>query len=186
MSFVRPLSLLLCLFISPVLYADDETLRRTVTLQPSDGESINLASVELIKQKDGSYTYTISIDDSLFGNHFLAMRPFKCFQGPKQMLCHLPYPYEKTNKLSTSDLQDMEYDLLFIHRKATDYGIDPWNGLYYKLTMDKDAKLIGVLKEVDLDILAAPPDEGITRPITYDQLNDADTSTHSYPKLLIQ
>lgn len=181
--------LLLCLLTTPVLHADEQTIKKTVTLQPVDVESaepIDIASIELVKQKDGTYTYSISMDESKFGNHFLSMRPFKCFQSPKQMLCYLPYPYEKTNTLSATDLQDLEYDLLFIHRKATDYGIDPWNGLYYKLTLDKDANLSGVLKEVDLNILAAPPDEGVTRPITGEQLNEADPDTHSYPKLVIQ
>ncbi|CAA6816185.1 MAG: Unknown protein [uncultured Thiotrichaceae bacterium] len=175
-----------CLLTMPALYADTDTLKRTVTLQPSDGDSIDIASIEFTKRKEGAYTYSIDFDDSKFGNHFLSMRPFKCFEGSKQMLCHLPYPYEKAKTISADDLQDLEYDLLFIHRKSTDYGIDPWNGVYYKLSLDKDATLTGVLKEVDLDILAAPPDEGVLRPITADQLNDADASSHSYPELIIQ
>lgn len=186
MRIFRLLSLLLISFLLiPTLHANEQKLERTVTLTPSDGESIDIASLDIVKQKDGSYTYSIDVDDSKFSNHFLSMRPFKCFQGTKQMLCYLPYPYKKTTKLSGTDLQDLEYDLLFIHRKATDYGINPWNGLYYKLTLDKDAKLSGILKEVDLDILASPPEKGVTRPITDTDLNEADPSTHSYPTLKI-
>lgn len=169
----------------PTLHAEG-ILKRTVTLQSSDGYSIDIASIEFTKQKGDGYSYTISIDDSKFSDHFLSMRPFKCFQGPKQMLCYLPYPYEKTKKISANDLGDLEYDLLFIHRKSTDYGIDPWNGVYYKLTLGKNANLTGILKEVDLDILAAPPEQGVTRPITDTDLNDAETSGHSYPKLAIK
>jgi len=177
---------MLAIIFSSSLYACEKKLTRTVTLQPSDGESIDIASIELQKQKDGSYHYKLNVDDSKFSNHFLSMRPFKCFEGPKQMLCYLPYPYEKNNKISAEDLGNLEYDLLFIHRKSTDYGIDPWNGVYYKLEMDKDANLLGVLKEVDLDILAAPPEKGVTRPITDSALNEAEPSGHSYPTLVIK
>ena len=186
MHFLRALSfLLLSIFLIPTLHANEQKFKRTVTLKPSDGESIDIANLEIVKLKGDTYSYSINMDDSKFSNHFLSMRPFKCFQGPKQMLCYLPYPYDKTTKFSGVDLQDLEYDLLFIHRKSTDYGIDPWNGLYYKLSLDKDVNLSGVLKEVDLDILASPPDEGVTRPITGTELNEADPSSHSYPTLII-
>lgn len=187
MVYIRLFSLfLMCWILNFSVYAADNTLRKTVTLQAASGDSINIASIQLQKQRDGSYTYELDIDHSKFSNHFLSMRPFKCFQGPSQMLCHLPYPYSKTSKLSKDDLQDLEYDLLFIHRKSTDYGIDPWNGLYYKLSLHEDAKLTGQLKEVDLDILASPPDKGVTRPITDKDLNAADPDSHSYPTLVIQ
>lgn len=176
---------LFCVTIVTPLHAEDKKIKRTVTLTPSEGEAIDIASLDIVKLEDGSFTYSIEMDDSKFGNHFLSMRPFKCFQGPKQMLCHLVYPYEKTTKFSVNDLQDLEYDLLFIHRKKSDYAIDPWNGLYYKISLNDDMKLTGVLKEVDLDILAAPPDEGVTRPITDSELTDADPTTHSYPVLSI-
>lgn len=186
MKFARLLSILFLSWIfNSSLHADDRNIVRTVTLQSTAGDSIDIARIQLSKQPDGGFTYTLDMDDSKFSNHFLSMRPFKCFQGSKQMLCYLPYPYEKTQKLSASDLQDLEYDLLFIHRKSTDYGIDPWNGVYYKLSLHRDAELTGVLKEVDLDILASPPEQGITRPITEKDLNEADPDGHSYPQLAI-
>lgn len=186
MNLFKYFSLLLfCVTVVNPIHAEDKKFKRTVTLKPSEGESIDIATLEITNLKDGSFTYSIEMDDSKFSNHFLSMRPFKCFQGPKQMLCHLPYPYDKTSKFSVNDLQDVEYDLLFIHRKESDYAIDPWNGLYYKLSLDKEAKLTGVLQEVDLDILAAPPDEGVTRPIAGSDLTAADPSSHSYPVLTI-
>lgn len=187
MKLARLLSLiLLCWLLTPILHADEKIISRTVTLKSGAADSIDIASIQLSKQQDGSYIYTLDMDQSKFTNHFLSMRPFKCFQGAKQMLCYLPYPYAKTHSFGVSDLQDLEYDLLFIHRKSTDYGIDPWNGIYYKLSLQKDAKLTGVLKEVDLDILATPPEEGVIRPISKQDLNDADPDSHSYPYLVIQ
>lgn len=178
--------IVMCWLFSSSLFADTLEFKRSVTLQAANGENLDIASILLVKQQDGSYTYTLDMDLSKFSDHFLSMRPFKCFQGPIQMLCYLPYPYAKTHQISKHSLQDLEYDLLFIHRKSNDYGIDPWNGLYYQLSLDEDANLTGILKEVDLDILATPPDEGVTRPITPDDLNEADPDSHSYPTLVIQ
>lgn len=160
--------------------------KKKVILQPAAGKPVTIATVDFIKEKDGSYSYVLEMVDGLYSDHFLSMRPFKCFTAPKQMLCHLAYPYTKTQKLTSTDLQDLEYDLLFIHRKGEEYGIDPWNGLYYKLTLLDNGTLAGVLKEVDLDILAVPPEKDVTRPIVASDLNEAEPTSHSYPTLTIQ
>lgn len=187
MQFAKFITIsLLCLIISPPLLAGEINLNKTVTLKSSGGETIDIGSIQLTRQPSGGFSYTLDIDHSKFSDHFLSMRPFKCFQGPIQMLCHLPYPYNKSQLIKNNDLKDLEYDLLFIHRRSTDYGINPWNGIYYQLTMDKQFNFTGELKEVDLDILASPPEGGITRPITQSDLNEADPDSHSYPVLLIQ
>ena len=157
-----------------------------ISLISQAGDSMIVGHVDFTKAGEGENTsYEVRIDDSKFGNYFLNMRPFKCLQGPKYMICHLPYPYEKENKLQAGNLINLEYDLLFIHRKATDYGIDPWNGLYYKLEKTKEG-IKGVLTAVDMDILAAPPDDGVTHPIQASDLHEIDADAHSYPTLLIK
>lgn len=134
---------------------------------------------------NGDGSYAVAFDDHLFSEHFLSMRPFKCMTGPQDMWCHLPYPYEKKGRINGQDLADLEYDLLFIHRKAADYGIDAWNGLYYQLSVDGDA-LVGELREVDLNILAAPPEDGDLRPIGPADLNDADPVRHWLSRIEIR
>ena len=106
----------------------------------------------------------------------MSMRPFKCLhdEPSDRDLCHLPYPYENRRFITKSDLTDLEYELLFIRRKATDYGIDPWYGSYYQLHWESEQRIIGKMTEVDLDILASPPDENHLRPISDDQLTEID------------
>lgn len=184
--FKRFLVVLFTMFWVPFVNASLLEGSKKVVLKPMSGEAVTIATVDFIKQKDGSYTYTLEMVDELYSDHFLSMRPFQCFTTPSQMLCHLGYPYPKTTKITSADLQDLEYDLLFIHRKGEEYGIDPWNGLYYKLTLLEDGTLTGVLMEVDLDILAVPPEKGVTRPIVASDLNKAEPSSHSYPTLIIK
>jgi hypothetical protein len=155
--------------------------KKSIVLQGGDGAEVQLGSVTFAD--DGSYS--VQLDDSLFGDHFLSMRPFKCMSGPQDMWCHLPYPYAKRNRLSDDDLVDLEYDLLFIHRKSADYGIDAWNGLYYELRAEGDG-FVGELREVDLNVLAAPPEEGDFRPIGPVDLNEASPGRHWLPKLEIR
>jgi len=152
---------------------------KTILLSGAAGE-VRLGSVSFAA--DGSYS--LNLDDSLFGNHFLSMRPFKCMTGPQDMWCHLPYPYGKPDRLAGDDLRPLEYDLLFIHRKASDYGIDAWNGLYFALRRDGDG-LIGALHEVDLNVLAAPP-ESDELPISHVDLSAADPDRHWLPHLEIR
>lgn len=154
-----------------------------VSLVPAEGSPLLIGHISFTQAGDG-YDYTLTLDYSKFGEHFLNMRQFKCFQGPKQMICHLPYFYSKNQHISKGDMRDLEYEFLYIHRSANDYGIEPWNGLYYKLHRTNDG-LQGTLQDVDLNILAAPPAEGVSRPITSYNLQEADAEVHSYPTLLI-
>ncbi len=125
------------------------------------------------------------MNDAVFSDEFLSMRPFKCIHQNEQMLCHLVYPYEKLGYITQQDLTDLEYDLLFLHKSASEYGINAWNGLYYRLQLDTSG-LTGSLREVDLNILAAPPEQGDLRPITADMLYEADPAQHLFPYIRIQ
>jgi hypothetical protein len=150
--------------IAPVLRAEQ---LYDVVLDHGDGDTLMLAtlSVNSLDQDDG---YRLDFNEDLFGDYFLSMRPFRCMSRDDKMLCHLPYPYENRHRLGRDSLTDLEYDLLFIARSPTEYGIDPWNGRYFRLRWEGDA-IVGELHETDLDILAAPPDAGNLRP-----LNDVD------------
>ncbi len=123
-------------------------------------------------------------DENLFTNHFLSMRPFRCFNHDKVMWCYLPYPYEKPAKVTAQDMRSLEYDLLFIHRSANDYGIDAWNGLYFKVdSTQQGGDIVGELREVDLNILASPPENGIVWPITDEDLHVDESDRHSFNKV---
>nr|MDJ0640618.1 hypothetical protein [Paracoccaceae bacterium] len=117
-------------------------------------------------------------------DHFLSMRPFKCLEGPEKHWCHVPYPYEIRRDLS-ADLTDLEYDFLFLWKAATDYGIDTWNGVYYRLEAD-GAGFAGTLHELDLGQLAVPPAAGELRPIAEKDLHEADPESHWLPRLIVE
>jgi hypothetical protein len=131
-----------------------------------------LAEVRIRKAEEGGFSYRISWDDSRFENHFLSMRPFKCLPHPRRMICRLPYPYDLQRRIAETDLTDLEYDLLFLHRAPGEYGINAWNGLYFKLTRE-DGNLLGELHETDLNVLQAPPETGLRYPIDPQQIYPA-------------
>ncbi len=142
-----------------------------------------IGTVTLRADGDG-YRFEVVLDDAQFEDHFLSMRPFKCLEHSRYLLCHLPYPYENRRRITAGDLVDLEYDLLFIRKAPSEYGINPYNGLYYRLALDGDA-IRGTLHETDLDALAAPPEASDLRPIEADALYETEPEAHPYPTLLI-
>ncbi len=130
--------------------------------------------------------YRFELKDEAFGDYFLSMRPFKCISYTDKMFCYLSYPYENRRKLSAEDLTDLEYDLLFIARSPTEYGIDPWNGRYFHLRWEGET-IVGEIHETDLDILAAPPEDGSLRPLAdADMVPVAASDKQWTPRLVIE
>ncbi len=149
-------------------------------LVPLEGERIHVADISL--SSDGSYE--LGYAEAPFGDYFLSMRPFRCIAGPDKHWCHLPYPYENRRNIS-NDLADLEYDFLFIWKEATDYGIDTWNGVYYQIAPDGSGWR-GVMHDVDMDVLAVPPDAGNFRPLQDKHTEEAEAEGHWLPYLVIE
>lgn len=154
---------------------------RAVYLEPASGDRIKIAEVTVTDSQD----YSIHMNADPFRDHFLSMRPFRCIEGPKRHWCHVPYPYQINRNIS-ADLTDLEYDFLFIWKGATEYGINMWNGVYYKLEPDADGRLIGTLHEMDMDLLSAPPDAGVLRPLKPTDLHESDPDNHWLPRLIVE
>lgn len=153
---------------------------RDVFLEQQDGTRIRIATLVV---DDGDYAVTM--EDAAFTDHFLSMRPFKCIEGPDKHWCHVPYPYDIRRELPEGDLTDLEYDFLFLWKRATEYGINMWNGVYYRLD-EEDGRLIGRMHEMDMDILSAPPEAGDMRPVGEADLTEADPDSHWLPVLVIE
>jgi hypothetical protein len=45
------------------------------------------------------------------------------------------------------------------------FGIDAWNGLYFKMKLGDEGTIDGMLHEADFNVLAVPPDPTNVRPI---------------------
>ena len=158
--------------------------KKQIILLNKDKQETPIAEIEFTDD-NGNTSYQIEFKESVFQDEFLSMRPFKCIHQGNQMLCHLIYPYDKQGYINADDLMDLEYDLLFLHKSADEYGINAWNGLFYELHVTEQG-LHGTLKEVDLNVLAAPPEDGVLRPVTRDMLYEADPVNHLYPELVIK
>lgn len=153
---------------------------RRVYLMGEDDTRIEIATLNL--SPDG--TYSVAMRDEAFQDHFLSMRPFKCIEGPQKHWCHVPYPYEIRRDLN-DDLTDLAYDFLFLWKGAGEYGINMWNGVYYRLE-GTGATYEGRLYEFDMGRLAVPPAPGELRPIREKHLTLGDPSTHLFPRLMIE
>ena len=160
--------------------ADAEERELKAYLEDAEGARIHVADVMM--QMDGRYD--LSYAKEPFGDYFLSMRPFRCIAGSEKHWCHLPYPYENRRNVSAGPT-DLEYDFLFIWKDATDYGIDTWNGVYYQLEANDDGWR-GELNEVDMDVLAVPPDAGNFRPVEDKHLEPGDPDGHWLPWLVIE
>ncbi|SFR45886.1 hypothetical protein [Litoreibacter janthinus] len=153
---------------------------RTVFLETNDGQRIQIATLD---QREGG-AYSVHMNDAAFSDHFLSMRPFKCLEGPDKNWCHVPYPYEIERDIS-GDLVDMEYDFLFVWKAANDYGINMWNGVYYKIEA-QGSRFVGVLHEMDMDLLSAPPAAGELRPLSPKDIHPSDADSHWLPRLIVE
>jgi hypothetical protein len=172
------LGLCLCDWVGAAEPALPEKLR--ISIEASDGRSLPIGTLHLVPQ-DGGYRTRVTLDDSAFEAQFLSMRPFQCLPHPEETVCYLPYPYENRRFIRDGDLTDLEYDLLFLHKSPAEYGIDAWNGFYYRLSRTPDG-FTGTLYETDLNVLAAPPERGELRPIKPSELYEA--SDRHWPRRL--
>ncbi|MEP1768851.1 MAG: hypothetical protein ABJJ53_19695 [Sulfitobacter sp.] len=153
---------------------------RAVYLQDKQGDRIEIAQLEV----DAQGGYRVTLAEAPFENHFLSMRPFRCIEGPAKNWCYVPYPYENRRNIS-ADLTDLEYDFLFVWKLTNEYGINMWNGVYYKLEQSGD-QLIGRLYEIDMDTLSAPPEAGNLRPVQAKHLHEGDPDSHWLPQLVVE
>lgn len=174
------------LLLSP-LVGQAQTLKQNLTgthavfLEESQGTRIHIADLRF----DADGHYTVDMLDAPFTDHFLSMRPFKCLDGPDKHWCHVPYPYDIARQVGPDDLTDLEYDFLFLWKGATDYGIDMWNGVYYRLE-PQDGRLVGRLYEMDMGMLGVPPAQGVMRPVRDVDLEESDPDSHWLPVLVIE
>jgi hypothetical protein len=168
--------------------ADIAELRgeKSIYLVETGGTEHKIGKVSFAGENGGSTAISVELDDSRFAEKFLSMRPFRCIDGTKQTVCHLPYPYSLKDRITSGDLSDLEYRLLFLHKGPTDYGIDAWNGIYYKLSISNPGQVDGELHEADFNVLAVPPEKPFARPLGTADLEAGEPGRHRFPKLIIR
>lgn len=179
----RKVMLVAAFCLPPMLNAAEVSRSLPVSLEDTSGQRVTIATLTLTPVPDG-WTYRLDLNNARFADRFLSMRPFLCLEDPVYSLCYLPYPYALERKITRTNLVDLEYELLFIQRRTTEYGISARSGIYYRLTWNGD-RIEGRLHEVDLDILAVPPEAGVKRPIGAQDIYEAQGGRHVWPKLVI-
>jgi len=150
------------------------------------GTELKIGQIEFSGFKDGKSGFAVDLQSPRFTDHFLSMRPFRCLEGAAEWFCYMPYTYKLRRVISKEDLRDLSYSLLFIRKKPAEFGIDAWNGLYYKLSFNDDGSISGELLEGDLNSLASPPEQDYSYPIEMDDFIKANKKKRLYPNLIIR
>ena len=149
----------------------------------TEGADASEASLKVAEITVTDGRYSVAMEAVGFSDHFLSMRPFKCLDDPETLWCHVPYPYQIKRDVS-GDLTDLEYDFLFVWKPSGSYGIDLWNGIYYRLE-DAGEGLIGHVQQIDMDVLSVPPAAGEMRPITPSDLHPGDPEDFRLPVMQV-
>lgn len=155
---------------------------KTVTLHDGANERHEIATIRFEPIAAGT-RFTLALKADRFGEYFLAMRPFKCLTGPRQHLCH--FPFERAGDMITeTDLQPLEYALMFLHKKPATVSLDSRNGLYY--TLRRTARgFDGRVSDVDMDPTSVPEAKRV-RPIARQDLHSADPAAYWLPFVTIE
>lgn len=139
----------LCLGVSALLLwashtvgsrAADSSGHKVVSLVSNAGERIEIADVEM-RPRYGGYGFEVSFRRNAFKEIYMQENNFLCLPDPRRVVCHFPYPPgdytpdDSSGFVTDSDLRELEYALLFAHKRPSpdEFDINPFNGLYYRL-----------------------------------------------------
>ena len=175
--------ILLLFFTTQVIANDALQGKKAISLVEFQGKEIPIGTIDFFTKKK-KISYQINIDHNLFKDFFLSMKEMKCLEGA-ELWCHLPYPYENPRIVSHQDLRWLSHDLLFMYKKKSEFGANFYNGIYYHFSI-KGNEIVGVAQAVDLNLLAAPPEDTTTPPITEYDREEMELKHRWLPKLIIR
>jgi len=158
--------------------------RRAIELLTPAGERQPIGSVTFTGTGDAR-AFAVVMESPQFQVEFLSMRNFSCVRGEKETWCHIPYPYETASRITAHDLVDLEYALMFLWKPPTAFGIDTWNGIYFKLKLESDGSISGDAHDVNLGPLGVPPSDPNVRPITHTDVTPS-SAAHRFTRIEIR
>ncbi|MGL4397485.1 MAG: hypothetical protein ACRCS9_13170 [Hyphomicrobium sp.] len=161
------------------------TGKKAVVLHGANGATLRIGTITFTPDGDGA-AYDVALDAPEFQDEFLSMRPFRCLAGETESWCYLDYPYTLKKRITADDLVDLEYSLLFLFKPPAGYGIDAWNGLYFKLKADGQGGLSGDVHDVDLNPLGVPSDDKSARVISHRDLTAVSSGSRRFERIEIR
>lgn len=159
--------------------------KKTITLNSADGTALTIGTATFTPEGSGAKV-SVEMTAAEYQDEFLSMRPFRCLADAKETWCHLEYPYEVAGHVTADDLVDLEYKLLFLFKSPAGYGIDGWNGLYFKLALQEDGSISGNVHDTDLNVLAVPPEDRKARVVTHKDLTAVEPDAHRFARIEIR
>ena len=157
----------------------------TIYLVSRTGEEQPVGTIRFQPTTPGKATaYTLAMDYSRFKDFFLSMKEMKCLEGP-ELWCHIPYPYRNPHVVTADRFGWLEHDLLFMFKGPKEFGANFWNGIYYRMAAS-DGVIRGRAMAVDLNKLAAPPDDLSTPPFGEYDIDAINRDERWLPDLVIR
>lgn len=156
-----------------------------IILIDQSGQELDIGKVTFSASGAQTTHVSVEMDHDKFVDQFLSMRPFRCLTDPAEWFCYLPYPYELNKTITPQNMTDLEYQLLFIWKSPQDFGIDAWNGVYYKLELGENGTINSQLLQGDLNVLANPP-EAFSYPIDLTEFISDGAKNRLFPSLVIR
>ncbi|MBL4766068.1 MAG: hypothetical protein JKX67_12485 [Colwellia sp.] len=151
---------------------------KQISLVDNKGNRLLIGSIDFSTQQ-ATIHYQIHLKDKLFKDYFLSMKEMKCLEGP-ELWCHLAYPYKNPRNITKTDFTWLSHDLLFMYKKHTEFGANFYNGIYYDFKLES-GKLIGTAMALDLNLIAAPPEDETQAPITVDDIDEIELTNRWLP-----
>lgn len=156
---------------------------KKIHLVDNKGDKYFIGTVTFSNKAEKTH-YQMDIEHQIFKDYFLSMKEMKCLEGP-ELWCHLAYPYSSPRNITTTDFSWLSHDLLFMYKKASQFGANFYQGIYYNFKHSSD-KLIGTAMAVDLNLLAAPPQNTTLPPITAQDIDELEPANRWLPKIEIK
>jgi hypothetical protein len=157
---------------------------KQINLLDNKGKKLAIGSI-IFSTKNNRINYEINLEHKLFKDYFLSMKEMKCLEGP-ELWCHLAYPYNNPRKITQTDLTWLSHDFLFMYKKSSEFGANFYNGIYYDFTLESGSRLIGTAMALDLNLLASPPEDITTPPITIHDIDEIELTNRWLPTIEIQ
>lgn len=171
--------------VQPALALNESFYQGTkqINLLDNKGKKLLIGTINFSVQDKAIY-YKINLKHEVFTDYFLSMKEMKCLEGP-ELWCHLAYPYQNPQNITQADFSWLSHDFLFMYKKKSEFGANFYNGIYYDFKL-KSGKLIGTAMALDLNLLAAPPEDETKPPITLDDIDELESTNRWLPKIEIK